>query len=93
MQTRGVTKPDLQTQFGEDLADMPSLDEMIKIADAEDQGDIKAFRDAEGNIQTYATLGQKIRLPEKQPDGTVQYKYVNATEAGLSPASWAISCA
>lgn len=86
MQTRGVTKPDLQTQFGEDLADMPSLDEMIKIADAEDQGDIKAFRDAEGNIQTYATLGQKIRLPEKQPDGTVEYKYVNATEAGLSPA-------
>ena len=86
MQTRGVTKPDLQTQFGEDLADMPSLDEMIKIADAEDQGDIKAFRDAEGNIQTYATLGQKIRVPETQPDGTVEYKYVNATEAGLSPA-------
>jgi len=86
MQARGVSKPDLQAQYGEDLANMPSLDEMVKIADAEDQGDIKAFRDAEGNIQTYATLGQKIRLPEKQPDGTVQYKYVNATEAGLSPA-------
>lgn len=86
MQARGVPKPDLQAQYGEDLADMPSLDEMIKIADAEDQGDIKAFRDAEGNIRTYATLGQKIRVPEKQPDGTVQYKYVNATEAGLSPA-------
>jgi len=86
MKTRGVSKPDLQAQYGEDLANMPSFDEMVKIADAEDQGDIKAFRDAEGNIQTYATLGQKIRLPEKQPDGTVEYKYVNATEAGLSPA-------
>lgn len=86
MQARGVSKPDLQAQYGEDLADMPSLEEMAKIADAEDQGDIKAFRDAEGNIRTYATLGQKIRVPEKQPDGTVQYKYVNATEAGLSPA-------
>ncbi len=86
MKTRGVSKPDLQAQYGEDLADMPSFDEMVKIADAEDQGDIKAFKDAEGNIQTYATLGQKIRLPEKQPDGTVEYKYVNATEAGLSPA-------
>ncbi len=86
MQARGVSKPDLQAQYGEDLADMPSLDEMVKIADAEDQGDIKAFRDAEGNIRTYATLGQKIRVPEKQPDGTVQYKYVNATETGLTPA-------
>jgi hypothetical protein len=86
MQARGVPKPDLQAQYGKDLADMPSLDEMVKIANAEDQGDIKAFRDAEGNIRTYATLGQKIRVPEKQPDGTVQYKYVNATEAGLSPA-------
>ena len=86
MQARGVSKLDLQANYGEDLAKMPSLEEMAKIADAEDQGDIKAFRDAEGNIQTYATLGQKIRVPEKQPDGTVKYKYVNATEAGLSPA-------
>ena len=86
MQARGVPKTELQNQYGEDLADMPSFEEMVKIANAEDQGDIKAFRDAEGNIRTYATLGQKIRVPEKQPDGTVQYKYVNATEAGLSPA-------
>jgi hypothetical protein len=86
MQTRGVSKPDLQAQYGNNLADMPSLDEMVKIADAENQGDIKAFRDAEGNIQTYATLGQKIRVPERQSDGTVEYNYVNATEAGLSPA-------
>jgi hypothetical protein len=61
MQARGVSKPDLQAQYGQDLSKMPSLEEMVKIADAEDQGDIKA-------------------------DGTVEYKYVNATEAGLSPA-------
>ena len=86
MQGKGVPKVDLQAQYGEDLANMPSFDEMVKIAEAKDQGDIKAFRDADGKIQTYATLGQKIRVPQTQPDGTVEYKYVNATEAGLSPA-------
>lgn len=86
MQARGVSKQDLETQYGKSLTDMPSLDEMVKIADAEDQGDIKAFKDTEGNIQTYATLGQKIRVPQKQEDGTVKYTYVNASEVGLQPA-------
>ena len=86
MEARGVSKQDLEIQYGKSLADMPSLDEMIKVADAEDQGDIKAFKNAEGRIETYATLGQKIRVPQKQEDGTVKYTYVNASEVGLQPA-------
>lgn len=81
-----ISKQDLQAAYGQDLKNLPQLEEMQKIVESGQQGDVEVFQDTEGNIKTYSTLGNRIQVPETQEDGTVEYKWVSATEAGLSKA-------
>jgi hypothetical protein len=81
-----ISKQDLQAAYGQNLQNLPQLEEMQKIVESGQQGDVEVFQDTEGNIKTYSTLGNRIQVPETQEDGSVEYKWVSATEAGLSKA-------
>ena len=84
--TAGINEQDLKVQYGNNLENMPSFENSVEIVKGGQVGDIEAFLDAEGKITTYSTLGNKIKIPKTNTDGTVSYEWVDATESGLEKA-------
>ena len=91
-QSAGVGEKDLRVKFGQDLSGMPSDPKVAQdIINNETRGDIETFLDpATGTSKTYSTIGDKIKIPERQEDGTTAYRWVSATESGLEKAPSAI---
>tara|TARA_R110002167_G_scaffold20983_2_gene76338 strand:- start:557 stop:1957 length:1401 start_codon:yes stop_codon:yes gene_type:complete len=91
-QSAGVDEKNLRVKYGQDLSGMPSDPKVAQdIINNETRGGIETFLDpATGTSKTYSTIGDKIKIPERQEDGTTAYRWVSATESGLEKAPSAI---